>query len=399
MKAFGVNWRVKMEQNEDAVVHPTAVFGNDSYEDYLELDNVRAFAAVVEFLGKYYIPMVVVLGILGNSLSLVVFLITYLNRLSLSVYLAALAISDNGFLFALAIGWLEYAGFPLFHTNGWCQTVVYVSYVTSFLSVWFTVSFTVERYIAICHPLHRPEMCTTQRAKYVVSALSIFGLLGYAISLWTSGVEEIPSLEIPVCVPFRDYIHIHRVLIYVDTLVTLLIPFTVILILNITITHRIAYFYDKKRQLSTLKVRFVGHRENRAKVCLGSRAQVKMTKMLLVISTVFLVVNCPSYIIRLRLFIEKFTKMSQKTNRHDALVQQLSQFLFYLSFSINFLLYNICSKKFRNALCRMFWKMKYKFATFIQRSYRILTGSSTPDAAYNETAMRPAVADPDNAYK
>ena len=220
--------------------------------------SIVSLAATVDFLGKYYIPLVVILGILGNSLSLVVFLCTYLNRLSLSVYVAALAISDNGFLLALGIGWLEYAGIRLFNTNGWCQTVVYMGYVTSFLSVWFTVSFTVERYIAICHSLLRPEMCTTKRAKYVVSSLSVFGLASYAVSLWTSGIEVIEPGGIQVCVPFRDYLQIHKVLVYMDTLVTLLIPFTVILILNITITHRIAYFYDKKRQLSALKVRFVG---------------------------------------------------------------------------------------------------------------------------------------------
>ncbi|ELT92869.1 hypothetical protein CAPTEDRAFT_26928, partial [Capitella teleta] len=179
------------------------------------------------------------------------------------------------FLFALAIGWLDYLDLPLFHTNGWCQSLVYISYVTSFLSVWFTVSLTVERYIAICHPLRRPEMCTVRRAKYVVSTLSFFGLSVYAVSIWTSGIEQIVQLGIPICVPFKDFLVIHHVMIYVDTLVTLIVPFTAILILNIAITHRIAYFYT----------------------------QVKMTKMLLVISSVFLIVNSPSYVIRLRLFV------------------------------------------------------------------------------------------------
>lgn len=386
-------------QNGVEAFWPTTQPMNFSYEDYFESGGDSTFASIVALLGKYYIPFVVVFGLFGNTISLVVFLITHLNRLSLSVYLAALAISDNGFLLALGIGWLEYTGFPLFHTHGWCQAAVYVSYVTSFLSVWFTVSFTVERYIAICHALHRPEMCTATRAKYIVSSLSVFGLSAYAVSIWTSGVEEMPMLGMPICSPFKDYIQIHQIMIYVDTMVTLIIPFVVILVLNITITHRIAYFYGKKRQMSSVKISFIGRRSTRPKVCLGNKAQVKMTKMMLVISTIFLVVNSPSYIIRLRLFISRFINIESNTSHYEALVQQISQFLFYLNFSINFLLYNICSKKFRDALCRLFWKIRYNFASFLQRSYRILRGSSTRDTIINEIAMRPLRLDHIGAYK
>lgn len=48
-------------------------------------------------------------------------------------------------LAGLCLGWIKIDGAPIFHTPGWCQTVIYLTYVTSFLSSWFVVSFTVER--------------------------------------------------------------------------------------------------------------------------------------------------------------------------------------------------------------------------------------------------------------
>jgi hypothetical protein len=52
-----------------------------------------------------------------------------------------------------------------FNRQGWCQAVVYMSTASTFLSVWLTVAFTVERFIAVHYPLQRPHICTVARAK------------------------------------------------------------------------------------------------------------------------------------------------------------------------------------------------------------------------------------------
>jgi len=58
-------------------------------------------------------------------------------------------------------GWI---GIHIFHKNGWCQTISYCTYVCSFLSAWTVVSFTVERWIVVFHPLKRHRLCTPRRA-------------------------------------------------------------------------------------------------------------------------------------------------------------------------------------------------------------------------------------------
>lgn len=322
---------------------------------------------VVMFLDKYYLPALVVLGTLGNMLSFAVFLSAYLRQLSLSVYLSALAFSDSVFLFSLGMGWM-----PLFHQPGWCQLTIYLSYVSSFLSSWFVVSFTVERYIAICYPLRRPEMCTTSRAKLVVGSLTIFGVLAYACSTWTTGTQEVNNST--VCMPLEQFYNIHLITTYVDLVISLIIPFTAILFLNIKIAYTLRTF--SKRNEKTRDCARVGtwNRTQLQMNHLGNRAQVNVTKLLLIISTVFLVINLPSYVMRLRMFVITF-KFHKQTST-DGRIQQLVQFIYYLNFGINFYLYSLWSRRFRQGMARLLWQARYHLRNLVEKSYRLFRGSS-----------------------
>jgi len=72
--------------------------------------------------------------------------------------------------------------------------------VASFLSVWYVVCFTVERYLMIRFPLKRQEICRPGRAKAVVGSLAGVALVLYNFAIWTSGVA--PIAELPLDKPF-----------------------------------------------------------------------------------------------------------------------------------------------------------------------------------------------------
>lgn len=116
---------------------------------------------IVEFFNRFYIPVIIFVGLLGNLLSGVVFMTSHLKLRSSSYYLAALATVDFVFLFDLLVVYVSNETlFDLFNRNGWCQWIVYVSSVCSILSVWLIVAFTTERFIAVQYPLQRPHICT-----------------------------------------------------------------------------------------------------------------------------------------------------------------------------------------------------------------------------------------------
>ena len=79
----------------------------------------------LNFFNFYYLAIIIVVGVVGNSLSFLVFTRTHLKLRSSSYYLAALALADLGFLLTLLVVWLNHVGIDLFNRPGWCQALVY----------------------------------------------------------------------------------------------------------------------------------------------------------------------------------------------------------------------------------------------------------------------------------
>lgn len=62
---------------------------------------------VAKILMKYVLPVIIITGLPGNVVSILVFLTRDLRRLSSSVYVLAVLMSDIGFLINLFFLWLE----------------------------------------------------------------------------------------------------------------------------------------------------------------------------------------------------------------------------------------------------------------------------------------------------
>lgn len=85
-------------------------YGNASDYELEEDFGLTVAYKVGDFLTHYYTPAMVAVGSFGNILSVIVFLNTKLKKLSSSYYLAAMCISDTGFLWASLVPWLNYVG-------------------------------------------------------------------------------------------------------------------------------------------------------------------------------------------------------------------------------------------------------------------------------------------------
>jgi hypothetical protein len=145
---------------------------NSSYEYYDEDESGLKFAYKLgDFLTHFYTPALVLLGSIGNIISVCVLFGRKLRNLSSSYYLAALGINDTCYLIVALISWLSYIQINIYNQKYYCQGLTYVSGMCSFMSVWLVVAFTVERSIAVLYPLKRRTMCTRKRAVFVIIGL------------------------------------------------------------------------------------------------------------------------------------------------------------------------------------------------------------------------------------
>ena len=206
---------------------------------------------LLDFFHQYYIPSIILLGLVGNLLSCVVFLNTHLRIRSSSYYLAALATADFGFLITLLLVWLNNTiGWKVFNKDGWCETLVYVSAVCSSLSVWLIVAFTVERFIAVQYPLHRPHICTIARAKTIVLVLVILALASHSYSFVTAGVVTSRDGE-EYCDLKAEYLETMKIINIIDSIASLIAPLVLIIVMNTMIMRNLLRFSRRFKHTST----------------------------------------------------------------------------------------------------------------------------------------------------
>ncbi|KAG5875167.1 hypothetical protein JTB14_033744 [Gonioctena quinquepunctata] len=355
------------------------------------------------YLLMYYIPVMIVVGFVGNILSCLVLLTTHLKHRSSSYYLAALAVADTGCLVCILVVYFSSNEiFDLFNKQGFCQAFLYLTYVCSFLSVWLIVAFTVERFIAVQYPLKKPYICTVSRAKVIISSLTGTAIV---IHLYIFVISDVVGEQ---CQLRSDYKGIAKYVNYLDTVLTLVVPVVLIVGMNTMIAvtlfklgktmqndivddrldsdHTGTYNISNSQSSSSAKkskechslqdlessvskkatVTKINHNRRQypqihikksSGHVMSIQVQHNINKMLLVVSSVFIALNLPSYLLRILVFFEETV-----TESFLECVQQLAMLLYYTNFSINFLLYTMCGQAFRLCLRTFFRDIYYKLS-------------------------------------
>ncbi|CAG9861534.1 unnamed protein product [Phyllotreta striolata] len=126
------------------------------------------------------VPTLVCMGLVGNIITIMV-LTRRRMRCSTNTYLSALACAD---IIHLLFGFLlSFEHYPNVHDKKYelywrfYGLTHWLCDAASATSAWLAVSFTVERYIAVCHPMKGKIYCTERRAKNIIVIVYIFCLL------------------------------------------------------------------------------------------------------------------------------------------------------------------------------------------------------------------------------
>ena len=332
---------------------------NTSFGFDIEIATTGMFYRVTELIERYCLPFICLFGLVGNSLATITFLQKSLRQTSCSLYLAARSISDNGFLLTLLIMWISGAmEYQLNKIQGICNFLMFLPYVCGCVSVWLVVFVTTETYIRICHPFVVKQWCTTRNAKIAICILFVLVLCLNHFPLWISDVN---------CSPRPKYAEVMQAFVYIDTVLTLALPSILMTCLIVTIVIRLFQHHEASQNARKSK----SH-------------TTQVTKMLLAASVTFITLNLPSHVIRLRLMIGTFMKGSTSAPDFEAAIQILAQLLYYISLSINLIIYLTFGSNFRKIF-------KEKFQICKQEPYRgdnpeirhLVQISGTKDSAGN----------------
>lgn len=387
---FNISYDGNSSEARDTACDPGIFRDMSKVFDALDLQ-LTVWRVAIIYLERYAVPLIVTTGLAGNLISFVVFVSRYMQPVSSSVYLAALSVADIGFLLSILVFWTE----TFAAVNGLCQIFTFVTYVSSFLSVWYVVGFTVERYLAVHFPLRRHIFCSKRTAKMVVSGLAILSAVLYNFGIWTSGVHAIRQYRL--CSPLAYFVSFLSVADSIDTVVTFLLPILVICVLNIRIAYTVVNFYRAREQMSMTGITFIVHRETPSSTSLRLRMsrptrpmqkavglsplsgapvsttavsgpsssstskghhQLRVTKLLLIVSGVFLVLNLPRHITRVY-------SLAVTAHKNEVLLtcEKLFQMIYYLHFSVNIFLYaTVGGNSFRKAFTRIMRRMRRQAA-------------------------------------
>lgn len=303
-----------------------------------------------------------VIGTIGNVLSLVILTRKPMRKLSTYTYLAVLSMTDTLVLYIglLRIWVSEITGKDVREHASWmCKTTNVLGYTVSDYSVWLIIAMTVERWIAVCLPLKAPSMCNRKRA--FIAILGIFFLL-LSVNFhffWTTDLRNIEyEGEIfTQCDSSESYEKlVTEIWPWVDAFIYSFFPFVIILTLNGLIIHRVLL---SKRQRSGLDASRSAYSKpddsgaggiNRPQRNSHSEHSTKLTVMLLTISFTFLLTTLPmNMLLIVKAFITQ-KEVSTEVITRFMLARTVTELLMYSNHSMNFFLYCATGEKFRQQL-------------------------------------------------
>lgn len=328
----------------------------------------------------YFTPVILIIGIFGNSLSLNVFLSKNMRSLSASTYLAALSSADLlTLVFYVTVEWLRRG---LVHLSpdvrmtfldfeGVCQIQLYLSYIFRFLSAWIVVAFTVERYIGVCHPLRRRNICTTSGTRRIIIGLIVFACIFVLYKPIMSGVQT-PERRPPVCARKDDYAFISFVFDSIFAGMITLVPFIIITVLNLLIIRKLFIRNKMQRECKVITEESI--------------IRLEFTLILLAISFCFIAFNVPYFAVWFRNFLHASYFQSSLSTKTDVAnyeywqgVLRITRTIFYMNYCINFFLYSITGAYFRREVKMLFFYRSSKKRKFLHCS-RVNSNSHTPQS-------------------
>ena len=355
------------------------------YDDYTDYPEYKAGIMI----WKLVPPILIVVGTIGNILSILVLTRRSIRVSTTALYLTFLAFSDLCVLYTgLLRQWLIYLfEFDVRHvSNAGCKLHIWLLYSSLDFSAWILIVVTLERVILSWCPYSAKTKCNRKYATVLVVIL-IF-LLGLNSHLLYGMIHEerfdasTNTTVISKCVEinnkYGDFFNLTWP--WIDLCALCLIPFSVIVIGNGFILLKVI---KSKKKTKARVVPSINTGETRT-THRNTSKHSSMTAMLFTLNMVFLVTTSPVSIYNIG-YTHWLTDGTHQTYASLDLWWAIVNMLMYTNNSLNFLLYCLSGTRFRQAVIRLFCS---RFGQTSQRPVDVYTRTNFNTQIPSKTPFR-----------
>ncbi|XP_063815360.1 neurotensin receptor type 1 [Pseudophryne corroboree] len=333
-----------------------------------------------------------VVGCTGNSITAY----TLVRKKSLQnlqstvhYHLASLALSD--LLILLLSMPIELYNFIWVHHpwafgNAVCKGYYFLRDACTYATALNIASLSVERYMAMCHPFKAKSIMSRSRTKKLITFIWVASFLLATPMIFTMGEINFSVVKDPddlVCTRIVD-MSTFKTVIQVNAFLSFVFPMVVISVLNTIIANQLIIMVKQ------------AHQENQVCTIGGQQTVLSMSmepsriqslkhgvRVLRVVVIAFVVCWLPYHVRRLMFCYIPEELWTDELNDFYHYFYMLTNVLFYVSSTVNPILYNLVSANFRQIfvstlsfLCPP-WRRKKKHPAFTRKSNSISSTNHT----------------------
>ncbi|XP_067006765.1 sex peptide receptor [Anabrus simplex] len=377
----------------DGSINFSLLNGTDDFEPYLNVTCQLPIQYAQPMYG-YVMPFLLVITIIANTLIVVVLSKRHM-RTPTNAVLMAMALCDM-FTLLFPAPWLFYMYTfgnhykplsPIGACYAWDVMNEVIPALFHTASIWLTLALAVQRYIYVCHAPVARTWCTMPRVRKCIAWIAVLAILHqstrffdreYRLHVITWRGQE----SVTVC--RVDQAHWVKEWVTLDVYFTAYFCFRVIFVhtipcISLVVLNVLLFRAMREAQLKRKKL----FKENRKSECKRLRDSNCTTLMLIVVVTVFLLVEIPLAVVTvLHIYSNSIQEILDYSVANILIL--FTNFFIIVSYPINFAIYCGMSRQFRETFKELFIRGTVTTKRNGSSTYSLVNG---PRTSTNETVL------------
>ena len=302
-------------------------------------NGTEPYIYVSSHIMTYAVPVMTIVGIVGNTLSAIVMLMARQRRHTTSLYILVLSALDTAFLLTVPTKiWIEALwniNIQVISSSG-CKLHNFIVFFLAQLEAWVLVFVSIERFIAVWWPMKVKMIYTRRVAAFQVMST---GLVLACVNIHTFWTRDIFTTISTIQCKYDDLVK--KIWGITDMLLSSVIPFIIMLSCSILIVLRIQLSKFRRTSVSMLKMSSI-------------------TTMLVTVCIAFVIFTLPKTLL-MSFYQETITAFGCCYTMH--VIKPVILMFMLANYSINFVLYCLSGSIFRSELKKLFTCMTCKYGT------------------------------------